>query len=60
MLRGGSFTQNCRGNLSSSTTFDPEICQTQEKNEMKELSESFHLTMGKASEAFTEILGIIF
>ena len=44
--------------MSSSITFGPEIGQTQEKDHLKELFKSFHLTMGIALEAFTEILGI--
>ena len=49
-----------KGLTSSSISFDPAIGQTQEKDQLQELFQSFHLTMGRASGTFTEILGIIF
>ena len=49
-----------KGNLSSSITFDPDLGDYLEKDQQKQLSKSFHLTMGRASGVSTSLLGIDF
>ena len=55
-----NFTTPYRGNLSSSITFDPDLGDYLEKDQQKQLSKSFHLTMGRASGAFTSLLSVNF
>ena len=55
-----NFTTPYKGNLSSSITFDPDLGDYLEKDQQKQLSTSFHLTMGRASGAFTSLLSVNF
>ena len=55
-----NFTTPYKGNLSSSITFDPDLGDYLEKDQQKQLSKSFHLTMGRASGVSTLLLGIDF
>ena len=55
-----AFTTPYKGNLSSSITFDPDLGDYLEKDQQKQLSKSFHLTMGRASGAFTSLLSVNF
>ena len=59
-MKCSNFTTPYKGNLSSSITFDPDLGDYLEKDQQKQLSKSFHLTMGRASGVSTSILGIDF